>query len=187
MANAPAHAEGKHAAIREEVVEETRRYIVYWVYLAMMFMAFITYRHLVLAEYDISYVNYGYALLQALILAKVILIGEAFHFGETLSGRELPLIVPTLYKSVMFGLLVAVFFVLEKLLEGAIHRRDLAQIGADIVSKGRNEIIGHVLIMTVSFIPFFAFRELGRALGGVDIIDLFFRGGKGTAPMSSRP
>jgi hypothetical protein len=170
-------ANDKHAAVKAKVVEETRKLIIYTVYLALVFGAFTTYRRLVLAEYEIDYLNYGYSLIEALILAKVILIGEVLHVGERYSGRPMPLIVPTLYKSLAFGLLVAAFFVVEHLVTGAIHRSTLSEIWDDLVSKGRNELIGRVLMMTVAFIPFFAFRELDRALGGIGFIDLFFRSG----------
>ncbi len=167
-----AHAKAAH--IKHKVVEETERMLVYTVYLTLVLGSFAIYRRLVLAEYEINYFNYGAAVIEALILAKVILIGEAFHFGERYSGRPLPLIVPTVYKSVVFGLLVAVFFVLEHFVTGAIHRDDLAQIWADLFSKGRNEMIGKVIMMTVAFLPFFAFRELEKTFGGVDFMKLFF-------------
>ena len=70
-------------------------------FLFFFFGSFTTYRRLVLAEYQIGYFEYGWALLKALVLAKVILIGEILHLGERFHDR--PLLVSTLWKTLMFG------------------------------------------------------------------------------------
>jgi hypothetical protein len=41
--------------------------------------------------------------------------------------------------------------------------------------KGSHELLAGCLVIFVAFIPFFAFRELGRALGQQKIRALFFR------------
>jgi len=46
-----------------------------------------------LAEYQIAYLHYGVSVVEALVLAKVILIGEALRLGRGLEDK--PLIVPT--------------------------------------------------------------------------------------------
>ena len=159
--------------LKEKALHETQRYLVYAVYLALVFATFNNYRRLVLKEYEIVYLNWGYSVIEALILAKVVLIGEAFKLGER--RKDEPLIIPTLYKSLLFGLLVVVFTLLEKLVTGAIHHEDLAQIAVDSVSRGRDEIIARLLMMFVAFVPFFAFVELRRALGLDTFYNLFFR------------
>jgi len=165
------HAKDGKATLKQKAVHETEKLIAYTVYLTVVFAVFANYRRLVLADYDISYFNYGYVVIEALILAKVLLIGEALHLGERYA--EQPLIIPTLWKSVAFGILVVAFSILEHLVKGAIHHRDVAQIAADIASKGRSEILARVLTMVVAFVPFFAFSELERVLGEGSVIGLF--------------
>jgi hypothetical protein len=92
--------------LKQKIVHETREYLFNAAFLACFFVSLTTYRKLVLAEYQIGYFEYGWALLQALILSKVILIGEALHIGERFQGR--PLIVSTLWKSLVFALFAAV-------------------------------------------------------------------------------
>jgi hypothetical protein len=47
----------------------------------------------------------------------------------------------------------------------------------EFFGKGNHELLAGCLVISVAFIPFFAFRELGRALGGEGKIwRLFFRG-----------
>ena len=42
------------------------------------------YRRLVLAAHDITYTNYWVALIEALILAKVVMIGDVLRLGRGL-------------------------------------------------------------------------------------------------------
>lgn len=77
-------------------------------------------RRFVLATYDITYTNYGFAVIKAMILAKVIMIGAVFKLGRGL--EEKPLIYPTLYKTVVFTLFVAAFTVIEHLIRGGVPR-----------------------------------------------------------------
>ena len=77
--------------------------IAYWInvlYLTILFAVFTSYRRLILANYDISYSNWGISLIKALVLAKVIMVGDLFRFNRGLENK--PLIFPTLFRSVMF-------------------------------------------------------------------------------------
>ena len=172
------------ATLKQKALLETEKMVAYTIYLALVFSIFNNYRRLVLSEYEITYLHYGYSLIEALILAKVVLIGEALKLGERPKAMRGPLIIPTLYKSLMFGILVAIFTLLEKLVTGAIHHEDLARIALDVVSKGRDEILARILMMFVALVPFFAFLELQQALG-VDYFELFFR--KRAEPSSEAP
>ena len=64
------------------------------VYLASFFGLFTWYRRFILAEYHISSVHYGVSLMEALVLAKGILIGDVLRLGRGLDDK--PLMVPTL-------------------------------------------------------------------------------------------
>ena len=57
-----------------------------------------------MAETGSLYLHYGIALIEALVIAKVVLIGKLFGFTRRFDDRAL--IVPVVYKSVRFGLLV---------------------------------------------------------------------------------
>ena len=84
--------------------------VEYWInvcYLTLVFAAFTQYRRFLLAAHDITYTNYWVAVIEALILAKVIMIGAVVRLGRGLEQK--PLIYPTLYKTVVFTLFVGVF------------------------------------------------------------------------------
>ena len=80
-----------------------RELIGYWIivlYLAVFFSVFANYRRLKLAHYSISYTLYGTSILEAMVLAKCILIFDTLHFGRRLKNK--PLIFSTLYKAAVF-------------------------------------------------------------------------------------
>jgi hypothetical protein len=150
--------------------------VEYWmlvVYLSGFFGAFAWHRRLILAAYDISYAHYGIAVLEALILAKVILVGDALRLGRRLEDK--PLIVPTLYSAVVFSLWVGVFIVLEHTIEGVLRGQGWAGGVGELLSKGKYILLARCLIVFVAFIPFFAFRELERVLGRGHVLTPFFR------------
>ncbi|MDB6023677.1 MAG: conserved rane protein of unknown function [Pedosphaera sp.] len=163
----------KKAGLKQKFVHELIEYWVTFLYLAFFFGAFAWYRRLILAEYQISYLHYGMAVVEALVLAKVILIGDAMHLGRRL--EEKPLIVPTLYKTVLFSIFVGLFSVLEHTIGGLVHGKGLAGGFNELRSEGIYELLAQCLVTFFAFIPFFAFKELGRLLGEGRIRKLFFQ------------
>lgn len=160
------------ASLKEKALEELKAFWIIALYLAVFLGAFTVYRRLVLAELGVTYLNYGFAVIQAMIIAKVILVGRIFGFGRRFEGG--PLIVSVIYKSIVFGALVLVFSLLEHIVEGLYHKQDLAGILHDITKLGLYEPLARMLMLIVAFIPFFAFWEMGRVLGFRRLSALFF-------------
>jgi len=121
---------------------------------------------------DVSF-DFGTAVVNALILSKVILIGEFFHLGKRHENR--PLIYSTIYKSIVFSLLAAAFRIVEMIIRGAFHGQRVVETLASIQSTEANELIGRTVVMFFAFLPFFALRETGRVLGEQRLSDLFFK------------
>ena len=122
----------KKGNLKKKIFQEMVEYWINVCYLALVFAAFTQYRRFVLAAHDITYTNYGVAVIEALILAKVIMIGAVLRLGRGL--EEKPLIYPTLYKTVVFTLFVAVFTVIEHGIKGlwngeGIHGRSRWLLG----------------------------------------------------------
>ena len=173
-------ASGKKTGWKKRIVREVTDYFINFVYLGCFFGVFTMYRRLVLAEYEITYLNYGFSVIEALVLAKIIMIGDILGLGRGL--EEKPLIIPTIYKVILFVVWVACFSVVEHMIEGLLHGKDLAQAFNDFLSMGTDELLARCLIVFFAFIPFFAFKELGRVLGEGKIHELFFR--RKTSPES---
>jgi hypothetical protein len=163
----------KKSGLKQKVVHELIDYWITFLYLAFFFGAFAWYRRLILADYGISYLDYGTALIESLILAKVVLIGDALHLGRRL--EESPLIITTFYKTILFSLFVGLFSVLEHAVGGLFHGKGLVGGIEELRSKGIYELLAQCLVTFFAFIPFFGFKELGRLLGEGSIRRLFFR------------
>jgi hypothetical protein len=161
------------AGLKQKVTHEFREMLVVFLFLAPFFLAFSTYRLILLNEFHVNYFEYGTALINALILSKVILIGELAGLGKR--HEEKPLILSTVYKAFLFSLLAAAFRVLEDTLRGLTHGRGWAAAFGDLSSGGWNELLGRTVVMFLAFIPFFALMEVGRVMGEDKLFDLFYR------------
>ncbi len=159
-------------SLKERAVEELRTYWIITLYLWLFLASFTAYRRLILDEIGLPHVPYGIALIEALVIAKVVLVGRIFGFSRRFEDQRL--IVPVIYKSIFFGLLVVVFSVLEHLVMGWIHGHGALDGLREFAYTGAYEIAARLLAMIVAFVPFFAFYELGRVMGMSKLAALFF-------------
>lgn len=161
------HADWKAKAIHE--------FKVFWIialYLFVFLGLFTIYRRLVVAETGSAYLHYGIALIQALVIAKIVLVGQMLSLSR--KHEDKALVWPILYKSILFAGLVVAFGIIERLVEGWIHHEGLMGGVGKILNLGVYEFAARTLLLVVSFIPFFAFGELGRVLGMNRLVALFF-------------
>ena len=163
----------KKDGILKRIFKEAIEYWMIVLYLALMFAAFTWYRRLLLAAYGITYTNYWVAVIKALVLGKVIMIGEVFRIGRGLEQK--PLIFPTLYKTLVFTLFLAIFTVLENVIEGFWNGTEFTGNIVEFVGVGLHEFCANSLVVFVAFIPFFGVKELSRVIGQDKIRALFFR------------
>src|SRR5574337_2037022 len=105
--------------LKQRALEELKVYWIITLYLWLFLGLFTVYRRLVVAEAGTDYLHYGIALVEAMVIAKVVLIGRLFGFSRRFEDRAL--IVPVLYKAVLFGLLVMLFGVAEHIIVGWFH------------------------------------------------------------------
>jgi hypothetical protein len=159
--------------LKEKLIHEMVEYWMNVAYLTLVFAAITQYRRLLLAAHDISYTNYWFALIKALILAKVIMIGAVLRLGR--GFEEKPLIYPTLYKTAVFTLFLAVFTVLENVIKVLWKGTGFTGNLVEFLGKGHHEFLANSLVVFVAFVPFFGVKELGRVLGEDKIRALFFR------------
>jgi hypothetical protein len=155
--------------LKAKLLEETKTMLILFVYLSLLLGAFTMYRRLILAEYGIDYFQYGYSLIEALVLAKVIVLGRVLRLGERFQDR--PLWVPTLYKTFWFSLLILIFSIVEHAVSGWFHGK--AGL-SEIFSQGVWELLARTLVKVVSLVPLLGAWELGRVLGEGKLFELFF-------------
>jgi hypothetical protein len=159
--------------VLEIVVREVKKFGTLFLYLALVFGLFTLHQWVVLASNHISYAFYGASVVNALILAKIMLVAEALHFGERFQDR--PLAYPILYKSVAFGLMLVVAYVAEEVIVGLLKGKSLAQSAPELGGGTPAGILAIAVIMCVALIPFFTFKEIRRVYGGAEFDSLVFR------------
>jgi hypothetical protein len=171
----------KRTGWKQKILHEMIDYWLTVLYMALFFGVFFNYRRLILAHHQISYEDYGISVIWALVLAKVVLVAESFlRLGRRF--EEKPLIVPTLYKSFIFTVCVALFHVVESMIRSFIHGMGLMGAVDELMSRYNYEWLAGALVVFISFIPFFAVRELRQVLGEGTIGKLFFKTRLALAP-----
>jgi hypothetical protein len=161
----------KKCRLKQKLIHEMNELLAIFLYLALFFCAFTTYRMLVMKEMGLSYFHYGFALIKALVLAKVILLGKYVRLVKVFDNR--PLIIPTFYKVILFSLFALAFEILEHAIDGVLHGKGMTEGFQEIISTGRDELLSRTLVVLSAFVPFFAFGEVGRVLGEGKLGELF--------------
>ena len=144
-------------------------------YLWAMFLLFQVHQYVVLAQRQIPFEQYGVGLVNALVLAKVMLVADDLRLGEWHGQR--PLIYPVLLRSILFAIVFIVFDVIEKMLIGVLHGKAVAD---SIETFGGGGILGGTLvaiIIAIALVPFFAFVELSRLMDPGELTRIFFTRG----------
>ena len=168
------------AGLKQRAAHGVREFLAVFLFLAPWFLAFSTYRMLLLNRFAEEEFEYGTGLVNALILSKVILTGEYLRLGK---GHEhKPLIFATIWKSFLFALAAAAFYVVEQIVRGLLRGGGFAAGLTSLRDMGAGEILGRSLVMFFAFVPFFALRETGRVLGEGKLQELFFRPKASTGP-----
>lgn len=142
---------------------ELRKFLAIFAYLWLVFSVFLLHEWAVLASHQISFKFYGLAMVNALILAKIMLIAEAFGFANRLDDK--PLIYPIAFKSIAFSALLILSYIAEETAVGLFHGKSVAE---SIPQIGGGGLIGALTIgaiMCIALVPFFAFREIARTVG----------------------
>jgi hypothetical protein len=159
-------------SLKQRAVAEMRRFFVLFLYLWVLFATFVLNEGIVLREHGIGFTAQGFAVFNALVLAKVMLMFEAFDPGRWLRRR--PLIYPILYEAFLLTLLFLVFHVVEKVIEGLIHGKTIAESLPSIGGGGLVGLVSAAVIMFVALVPFFGFRNLSIVLGADKLTALLF-------------
>lgn len=149
--------------LRERAAEEIRRFVVLFLYLWVLFGLFVLNERIILRQHGIGFASQGFAVFNALVLAKVMLVAEDLNLGRWLDRR--PLIYPILHEAFLFTVLFIVFHVAEEIAVGLIHGETVTASVPAIGGGGVGGLLCVAVISFVALIPYFAFRNFSRALG----------------------
>jgi hypothetical protein len=164
---------------KQKAKAEFREYLVVSAYLAFFFCALVAYTMLLLRQYDVESdsMNFSFAIINALIIGKIILIGKMMKVGRGLEAR--PLYQTVIFKSFLYSLLVFVFHLIEEFVKRLIRGEPS---GTVLHNMHPNELISRSIVVFCAFIPLFAFIELRRVVGEEEFYALFSKRGAATNP-----
>jgi hypothetical protein len=174
METTKAIGEQRKVTFKERIFHNFREFVAMFLYLWILFALFTYHEAIVLAKHQIDYKPFGLALVNAFVLAKVMLVAEELRVGTRFRKRA-P-VFPILHKSLLFAIIFICFNMAEEIVFGLWKGKTLAE---SIPKIGGGSPIGIViasLIITVALIPFFAFRELSRVMGKGVLGALLLRG-----------
>lgn len=157
---------------KAKVIEEFEKLLAIVAYLFVLLVVLQLHRGIILMSYGLSY-SYSqgmiFALVNALVLGKFMLIAEALHAGERWQSKTL--LYSTLFRSAVFAVILVACHVLEEGLVAVWRGRSFwASSEMNLI-----EILSLGLIAFVVLIPFFAFRELQRVIGKTELKSLFLQ------------
>jgi hypothetical protein len=173
--NVSQHANLDHSrphTFKERVKNEFVRFVVLFLYLWVLFGVFVIIQDIILRQEGLSLASQGFAFINALLLAKVMLVFEDLDLGRWLERR--PLIYPILFETVVLTIFFLCFHVVEKTVEGLFRGQTVAASLPRIGGGGFVGLASVTVILFVALIPFFAFRNLKRALGADRMNALLF-------------
>jgi hypothetical protein len=163
--------------LAHRVVDEARRYLAFAAYLVVVFGTLILFSLNIYTRLDqdtqhySSYHFYALGLINALVLAKFMLVIEATRLGSLSLGRRLqqgPLVYEILYRAVLFAAVLTAAYVSEEVLVGVWHGRSLGEVLPEIAGGPRG-LVTFAWVMVVALIPYFSLRAIERALGGTKL------------------
>lgn len=165
---------GTTRSLKQKALEEARRMLVITAYLWVLFSVFEVHRVAVLRGQHLptSY-RIGFSLINALILAKVILVADALHAGKRKAGTTM--FAAVMFKSGILAMILVCFNVVEDVMVGLFHGKTLAESVPEVAGGGLEGQLLVGLMIFVVLIPFCAFEELRRAIGQDAFNDLLFR------------
>jgi hypothetical protein len=161
-------------SLKDRAVTELEKFAVISAYLWVLFALFGLHRQLV-QGHGVSLWQQGFAIINALVFGKVMLIGEAFELGKATSSQALAWVV--VRKSLIFAFLLIAFHILEEAVRAWFQGLPVSDA---VTSLGGSlgGVVAYGAIFFVVLIPFYALQETGRVLGSAALWNLLFKTGE---------
>ena len=154
-------------------VGEFKRFAVIFLYLWVVFGLLSIHKSLVLSQRHLDVQEHTFAIINAFVFAKVLLIGEHFNLGKRFGGK--PLIYPILYKCLVFTLVLLCFHLVESIVVGLIRGNTLANSIPPMLGWSSKGLLAVGVMCFILLLPFFGFREIARVIGRREMRDLLFK------------
>ena len=176
---------GYRPTLKERAVHQLKEFLAMFIYLWVLLALLVINQSSVLAREAHSYQAHFFAFVNALILAKVLLIGEDLHLGNRF--RDKPLLYLIFYKCFVFTIFFIAVHILERVIVGAWSGRTIAQSFPSIGGGSLQGILSLGATVFVALIPFFAFREISRVIGPSEFWSVLLSRGTRVYTLQSTP
>ena len=164
--------------LAHRIYHQVIQFLLIAVYLSIVFGVLVLHEAVVAAKNGIEYHFYGFAVINAIILGKVMLVAEDLNLGDRffrdLFFRNSPLVYAIVFKSVAFTILFFVFDIVEEVLVGVLKGKTVAESFPNIGGGTPRGIFFMIVVITVLLSPFFAYREIGKLIGQRELHSLMF-------------
>src|SRR5215472_10387576 len=167
------HMDTPSRSFKRKAYQNLKEGCIIVLYLWLPFGLLLLHKSMILAEHHIDFTYHGLALINALALAKVMLVARHLHLGEQL--RDRPLIYTTLLKSALFTVVLACFKVLEDAVVGLFRHEPFRQSVTELGGGTWQGMLTLACLVFVLLVPFVGMDELGRVLGEGTLLRIFFR------------
>ncbi|MBV8612401.1 MAG: hypothetical protein JOY66_01350 [Acetobacteraceae bacterium] len=166
----------RKASLKTRAISEARRFLIITLYLWVLFAVFSLHRTLILEKHSINAAEQGFAIVNALILAKVMLVADDLKLGRQF--KDHPLIYRVLWSAFLFAAVLVAFHIIEHAAIALWRGRPIAESLADFGAGNLKGVLSVGALAFVSLIPFFAFQEVARVVGSGMLWQLLFTRGK---------
>jgi len=157
---------------KSRLIHEARQFLGMFLYLYVVFGLFLLHESVVLARYHVPFTRWGFALVTALVLAKVMLVMEDFNVARGFESR--PVIYSILYKSVVFAAVFIVFYIGEEAVAGMLRGKTALESIPSIGGGTPQGMLVAGLIVSLALVPYFACKAIGRELGEGELHAILF-------------
>ena len=177
VADTKAHPSAKASgsssrSMKDRLLHEATRFGLMFVYLWLVFGLFVLFEQINRGQMGLGYQSQSFAVINALVLAKVMLVAEDLKLDR--GTRAQPIAVAALAEAFLFAIVFIGFHVLERLVVGLLQDQPLRPACQSLVAAAFAGLVTVAAIMSVVLIPYFAFRDIGRALGPGKLRKLLF-------------
>jgi hypothetical protein len=181
--NSDVRVPGRPVSLVRRVFREVKQFLLISLYLWIILGLFALHKSIFLPQHGFLY-GQGLAILNALVLGKVMFFAEGVHIGENFKTR--PLVYPVLFKSVLFATILTCFYLVEEVASGALRGESISESVSGIAGGTLEGILAIGIIVFVTLIPLFAFREMSRLVGDRVMRELLFTRRFPLAPASEQ-
>ena len=158
---------------KKRVFGELRNLSITAIYIWVLLSVFALHREIILRSYHIDYsAKFGFAFINAVILAKFMWLGQILHAEKKAAGKVL--LYSTLWNAALFAIILIICQLLEEALVKVWHGLSFAASFSEVVAEPR-VIFATMLLAFVVLIPFFFAKGLIEILGKDEIKRLLLK------------